>query len=739
MSHHSRSSISCELNFHHDEPNDTDTDTLTLTLTDPDPDTDDHDSEFIRESIFDGLFDTRYGIEHDIYEEPQLGNNDIPGDIEQGIDEPQLGNNQVGEMELDIEDEEAMNPSVEATIPGHFNIILEPQDIDSRPEVADYPGNISLQRIVQPFLLRYGRATRVNERNSIVFAIHALVVSPTNRPSSRFLVPGSTSGVNIYCREATLEEIVAKIEEVIRSHFNMVPTPNDVLFGRGQPIRDHPGNRLLRDFIDHRRHQYFISNNIERQAMIQLTRDIITSVGGRFLLPYNGTPFNGLNGCIPADEPSIRKKIRDLYREKRNEDDILIAKPRPPDEDPPLIMAHHLPTALPTSMMSSTPLPIDDFKDQETIQKEIPPHFNLTFSPSDVFIGSGQSIQDYPGNRTLQDFIDHRRLKYFVSNQNERHDMIQLTRDTIKRAGGRFLFLYHGKPFTGLCGCILADEQSIQKTIQDLYCRKTNDDGYPEEDLPGLMDHHVSTTLPTSITSSSPSSITYTDDQETVQTETEISPPVVNINHGSSVSTISGIVPEASEEASTIGNSLHLRRCTMVNIHHVSSVSTISGVVSEASKQAGTVDNPFHLRRDTCAKIFLGSVAIVVLLAVAVAFTSSQQETSHFLPLDEKSLTLRSILKRERLTCGIINQERYSAQDLSIAPWTGFEVDLCRAVGAGIFGKEKFAPLASRSSEPVEYRILEARERFVALDNLTVDLLLADTPQTMERNVYEVS
>jgi len=102
---------------------------------------------------------------------------------------------------------------------------------------------------------------------------------------------------------------------------------------------------------------------------------------------------------------------------------------------------------------------------------------------------------------------------------------------------------------------------------------------------------------------------------------------------------------------------------------------------------------------------------------------------------DAESATLSTILRREYLKCGVMSQQGFAQQDPQ-GIWDGFEVDLCRVVAAGIFGKDSFG---DGQKEPVEFVSLEAGERFPSLNNNSIDLLLAKTSHTFERSLYEVS
>jgi general L-amino acid transport system substrate-binding protein len=85
--------------------------------------------------------------------------------------------------------------------------------------------------------------------------------------------------------------------------------------------------------------------------------------------------------------------------------------------------------------------------------------------------------------------------------------------------------------------------------------------------------------------------------------------------------------------------------------------------------------------------------------------------------------TLRAVKERGSLLCGV-SQGLYgfSAAD-DKGNWTGFDVDLCRAIAAAIFddpGKVKFVPLS-------------AGERFAALKSGAIDVLSRNTTWTMSR------
>lgn len=86
--------------------------------------------------------------------------------------------------------------------------------------------------------------------------------------------------------------------------------------------------------------------------------------------------------------------------------------------------------------------------------------------------------------------------------------------------------------------------------------------------------------------------------------------------------------------------------------------------------------------------------------------------------------TLREVKNRGFIRCGVHEKlTGFSMQDAE-GNWSGFDIDLCRAVAAAIFGdatKVVFVPLT-------------ARARFTALQKKEIDVLTRNTTWTMERD-----
>ncbi|NRA20385.1 MAG: amino acid ABC transporter substrate-binding protein [Oceanospirillaceae bacterium] len=86
--------------------------------------------------------------------------------------------------------------------------------------------------------------------------------------------------------------------------------------------------------------------------------------------------------------------------------------------------------------------------------------------------------------------------------------------------------------------------------------------------------------------------------------------------------------------------------------------------------------------------------------------------------------TLDAVIERGTLRCGVHpNLPGFSIEE-SEGRWVGFDIDLCRAVSAAVFG----------DADKVIYVPLSARERFAALTDDKVDLLSRTTTWTYSRD-----
>lgn len=87
--------------------------------------------------------------------------------------------------------------------------------------------------------------------------------------------------------------------------------------------------------------------------------------------------------------------------------------------------------------------------------------------------------------------------------------------------------------------------------------------------------------------------------------------------------------------------------------------------------------------------------------------------------------TLDDILKRQKILCGVSQGlPGFSTKDAS-GSWSGFDVDLCKALSAALFAR----------ADRVEYVPLSADERFDALKAGKIDVLSRNSTWTMSREL----
>lgn len=86
--------------------------------------------------------------------------------------------------------------------------------------------------------------------------------------------------------------------------------------------------------------------------------------------------------------------------------------------------------------------------------------------------------------------------------------------------------------------------------------------------------------------------------------------------------------------------------------------------------------------------------------------------------------TLQAIRDRGFLVCGATNPLPGFAQQDTAGRWSGFDVDLCRALAAAVFG----------DPNKIEYRSLRGDSRFAPLQTGMVDVLTRNGPWTEQRD-----
>ena len=93
------------------------------------------------------------------------------------------------------------------------------------------------------------------------------------------------------------------------------------------------------------------------------------------------------------------------------------------------------------------------------------------------------------------------------------------------------------------------------------------------------------------------------------------------------------------------------------------------------------------------------------------------------------STTYNRVIERGYVICGTndefpgFSEEKWTDEDG--VKWTGFDVDMCRAVAVAVFG----------DSDAIEFEIVNGKTRFTFLIDGTIDMLSAATTYTYTRNV----
>jgi general L-amino acid transport system substrate-binding protein len=90
----------------------------------------------------------------------------------------------------------------------------------------------------------------------------------------------------------------------------------------------------------------------------------------------------------------------------------------------------------------------------------------------------------------------------------------------------------------------------------------------------------------------------------------------------------------------------------------------------------------------------------------------------------ESGSTLADVIARGKLVCGVAGTAVGFSETQADGSTIGFDADYCRAVAAAVLG----------DSEAVEFRALTAAERFEALKNNEIDLLIRNTTWTQSRD-----
>ena len=128
--------------------------------------------------------------------------------------------------------------------------------------------------------------------------------------------------------------------------------------------------------------------------------------------------------------------------------------------------------------------------------------------------------------------------------------------------------------------------------------------------------------------------------------------------------------------------------------------------------------------------IMVGKVFIAFIWTFWMIATGSVAEGQNVSPeyVPTYSTTYDRVVKRGYVICGTNDEFPGFSQEVMMSGgeerWEGFDVDLCRAVAAGILGDEN----------AIEFEIVNGKTRFEFLLDGTIDVLSAATTYTYTRN-----
>ena len=127
-------------------------------------------------------------------------------------------------------------------------------------------------------------------------------------------------------------------------------------------------------------------------------------------------------------------------------------------------------------------------------------------------------------------------------------------------------------------------------------------------------------------------------------------------------------------------------------------------------------------------KVFAALIWAFLLIAVGSS-AEGQNVSPEYIPT--YSTTYDRVMKRGFVICGTndefpgFSQETYDTEDGE--RWEGFDVDICRAVAAAVFG----------DADNIEFTVVNGKTRFEFLIDGTIDVLSAATTFTYTRNVLK--
>lgn len=138
-----------------------------------------------------------------------------------------------------------------------------------------------------------------------------------------------------------------------------------------------------------------------------------------------------------------------------------------------------------------------------------------------------------------------------------------------------------------------------------------------------------------------------------------------------------------------------------------------------------------HLSKSVIKQFFWGSLAIAVLTSCQDKPTPNPSIAATATPTaapvitKETDGTLERVKQRGKLICGVNGKLPGFSYVDEQGNWSGLDVDYCRAIAAAVLG----------DATAIDFKPLLAKDRFTAIQNGEVDVLMRNTPRTLTRDV----
>ena len=91
----------------------------------------------------------------------------------------------------------------------------------------------------------------------------------------------------------------------------LVIQPNDVLFGRGKTVVEHPGNLKFRNLVGNQMEEYEAASRLEKTCMTEKIVQLVHDSDGRFLKRDDGGDWE------EVDHETARRKVAHAFRNRR--------------------------------------------------------------------------------------------------------------------------------------------------------------------------------------------------------------------------------------------------------------------------------------------------------------------------------------------------------------------------------------------------------------------------------------